>query len=456
MRTAAPVVRWTVEQVLALAPDESSRRAGGRLGSASPWSGAGCDGSGAVWGLCKGSGSKPYRTVVDTTGPAYKCSCPSRKFPCKHALGLLLLWASDEAALGPAEVPDWAGSGWTAVADGRRRRPSRPGRRGRRRCGPGRPGGREAASRAPGRADHRRRPGVGAAADGSAARRPGGGRSGGVRAVGGDGGPHGRRPGAGTGGPGKGVGGDPGVRSRLAGAAARGVCAAASAGHRVARHRPAAGAAGGDGPHASGADGLRRWPTGPRPLAGPRPVRHPGRQDRHAPDLAVRKGLGPHRTAAVLRGGRTLPGPGPAGGRHHRRRAHAVSRGRAAEGGVGRAVRCAGADRHSPPGSTATAAVAAYGRALRDDPWLESWPVTLCGVIPVPSGDGWQLVDAAGDTALPVAPSALSRPGLWKLVAISGGAPVTVFGECGHRGFDPLAAWADSSDDGAAETVPLI
>lgn len=118
MRTAAPVVRWTVEQVLVLAPDESSRKAGGRLGSAGPWTGAGCDGSGAVWGLCKGSGSKPYQTVVDTTGPAYKCSCPSRKFPCKHALGLLLLWASDEAVLGPAEVPDWAGE-WL---DGRRRR----------------------------------------------------------------------------------------------------------------------------------------------------------------------------------------------------------------------------------------------------------------------------------------------------------------------------------------------
>ena len=29
--------------------------------------------------------------VIDSTGPAYKCSCPSRKFPCKHALGLLFL-----------------------------------------------------------------------------------------------------------------------------------------------------------------------------------------------------------------------------------------------------------------------------------------------------------------------------------------------------------------------------
>ncbi|MEV8106806.1 SWIM zinc finger family protein, partial [Streptomyces sp. NPDC088135] len=109
LRAAGPVARWTVEQVLTLAPDDASRRAGSRLGSAGPWSGGGCDGSGAVWGLCKGSGSTPYRTVVDTTGPAYACSCPSRKFPCKHALGLLLVWASGEAALSAGEVPDWAG-----------------------------------------------------------------------------------------------------------------------------------------------------------------------------------------------------------------------------------------------------------------------------------------------------------------------------------------------------------
>lgn len=132
-----------------------------------------------------------------------------------------------------------------------------------------------------------------------------------------------------------------------------------------------------------------------------------------------------------------------------------------------------------PPGVTVGGAIAAYGRALGDDPWLESWPVTLRDVIPVPSADGWQLVDAQGDDALPVAAAALSRPALWKLVALSGGGPVTVFGECGHRGFDPLAAWSPGSEGGregrggatsadpssrnrpdavvpAAETVPLI
>src|SRR5262249_2936487 len=33
------------------------------------------------------------------------CSCPSRKFPCKHALGLLLLWATGVVA--EAEMPAW-------------------------------------------------------------------------------------------------------------------------------------------------------------------------------------------------------------------------------------------------------------------------------------------------------------------------------------------------------------
>ncbi|NEC07087.1 SWIM zinc finger family protein, partial [Streptomyces sp. SID7909] len=118
MGAAASAARWTVEQVLALAPDDASRKAGNKLGAAGSWSDTGWDGTGAVWGLCKGSGSKPYRTVVDTTGPAYKCSCPSRKFPCKHALGLLLLRAADDAAVPAGSPPDWARE-WL---DGRRAR----------------------------------------------------------------------------------------------------------------------------------------------------------------------------------------------------------------------------------------------------------------------------------------------------------------------------------------------
>lgn len=100
---------------------------------------------------------------------------------------------------------------------------------------------------------------------------------------------------------------------------------------------------------------------------------------------------------------------------------------------------------------TTEQAAAHYGEALRDDPWLDSVPVTLDRVIPAPDGDSWQLADAEGDSALPLTASARSRPGLWRLIALSGGAPVKVFGECGHRGFTPLTAWPE----GAGEAVLL-
>ncbi|HEX8008758.1 MAG TPA: SWIM zinc finger family protein [Trebonia sp.] len=85
--------RWSAESVLALAPDESSRRAAKGLARPSPWSGTGTAGE-LVWGLCAGSGANPYQVIADLDAPAYKCTCPSRKLPCKHALGLLLNWAS--------------------------------------------------------------------------------------------------------------------------------------------------------------------------------------------------------------------------------------------------------------------------------------------------------------------------------------------------------------------------
>jgi SWIM zinc finger len=84
--------RWTADDVLALAPDAASQRAAASLARPACWSDAGTAGD-LVWGQFAGSGQQPYQTVIDLTGPAYRCSCPSRKFPCKHALALLLAWA---------------------------------------------------------------------------------------------------------------------------------------------------------------------------------------------------------------------------------------------------------------------------------------------------------------------------------------------------------------------------
>ncbi|SEV92302.1 SWIM zinc finger [Chitinophaga sp. YR573] len=99
-------MQLTEEQVMALAPDDASRKAGRELSSPSKWVTKGANEQ-ALWGECQGSGSKPYRTQVDLAGMAFKCSCPSRKFPCKHGIGLLILFARNAADFTTTEAPDW-------------------------------------------------------------------------------------------------------------------------------------------------------------------------------------------------------------------------------------------------------------------------------------------------------------------------------------------------------------
>ena len=77
----------TMEQITALAPDAASVKAGRGLVNSAKWPTLG-QSANALWGECQGSGSKPYQVSVDLGGPAFKCTCPSRKFPCKHGLGL--------------------------------------------------------------------------------------------------------------------------------------------------------------------------------------------------------------------------------------------------------------------------------------------------------------------------------------------------------------------------------
>lgn len=111
------VDRWTREQALGLAPDVASAKAGVKLGVPASWSSTGATVT-AVWGECQGSGSRPYQTIVELAEPAYKCSCPSRKFPCKHALGLLILWA--DGAIPDADAPADFAAEWLASRGARR------------------------------------------------------------------------------------------------------------------------------------------------------------------------------------------------------------------------------------------------------------------------------------------------------------------------------------------------
>ncbi|MEU1704550.1 SWIM zinc finger family protein [Streptomyces sp. NPDC005706] len=448
-------VRWTADQVLALASDAASRKAGSRLGTAGPWSGAG-SGEGTVWGLCKGSGSRPYQTVVDladATGPGYRCSCPSRKFPCKHALGLLLLWAEGDGSVPvAAEPPDWAGQ-WLS---GRRER-----------------------------AEGRRAGGDGGAASGSAdpeaARRRAERRA--------------ERVTAGT----------TELEQRLADLLRGGLAAAEQAGYGL-WDETAARMVDAQAPGLA----ARVRELGAIPASGPG---WPARLLEESALLHLldqgwlRRDRLPDALAATVRSRLGLPAApdGPplrdrwlvlaqydtSDAKLTTRRIwlHGADSGLTrlllSYGAAGRApelslpvglaldadlsrfpgagqVRAALGEQYAPPaptalrpsGGTTAEAAAHYGEALRGDPWLDSVPVTLDRVVPAQdpeSGGAWQLADAEDDSALPLTEAFRTRPGLWRLVALSGGAPVRVFGECGHRGFTPLTAWPE----GPGEPVTL-
>ncbi|MFE0950441.1 SWIM zinc finger family protein [Streptomyces mutabilis] len=437
-------VRWTADQVLALAPDAASRKAGGRLATAGPWSEVGSSDEGTVWGLCQGSGGKPYQTVVDiadVSGPAYKCGCPSHKFPCKHALGLLLLWAGGDGAVPAGEPPHWVEQ-WVS---GRRARVK------------------EGTTAGPPKSAAR-------SGDPAAALRRAAQRAERVTA------------------------GATELEQRLSDLLRGGLAEAEQAGYALweetaarmvdaqapglasrVRELGSIASSGPDWPvrlleecallHLLDQGWLRRERL-PDELAatvrtrvglpstadGP-PVRDHwlvlAQYDTADARLTTRRvwlyGTETDRTALLLSYGAAGRAPEltlPVG--------LCLDAELSAYPGDGR-QRAALGKQFAPPapaeirprGVTTSQAVARYGRALRADPWLESVPVTLEGVVPVPDGDAWQLADAVGDTALPLTPAVGNRPGLWRLVALSGGAPVKVFGECGHRGFTPLTAWPD-------------
>ena len=100
----------TTEQVVALAPDDASVKAARGLARPGKWASLGQNDH-TFWGECKGSAL--YQICVDPSEPAFKCTCPSRKFPCKHALGLLLLVASQPETAKTGEPPAWL-SEWLA------------------------------------------------------------------------------------------------------------------------------------------------------------------------------------------------------------------------------------------------------------------------------------------------------------------------------------------------------
>ena len=59
-------------------------------------------------GECKGSGKNPYITsadYIDPEHPVFRCTCPSRQFPCKHSLGLMYEMMEEKSFM-PCEIPE--------------------------------------------------------------------------------------------------------------------------------------------------------------------------------------------------------------------------------------------------------------------------------------------------------------------------------------------------------------
>jgi len=428
--------RWSTEQVLALAPDATSARAGRSLSRPGPWSGTGSTEI-AVWGECQGSGEAPYQVVVDVTGPAYRCNCPSRKLPCKHAIGLLLLWAADEIA--EADPTAWA-TDWLTEREQRSTNPAPPSRT------TSAPKDPEAAAAAATERAARREDRVTAGLEELDRWLHDQVRQGLSRL------PH------------EGYEVVDRVAARLVDAQAPGAAGTV---------RRLAGVTGAGADWAGRAleelgllhlitEGWRRRAELPAPLAetvrtrvgftvsresllaGQPHVRDTwqvlGSRDEVQDHLQVRRtwlrGQTTGRDALVLSfavGGQSLdvglvPGTTVETDLVFHPAALPL-----------RALPVAEAapvpTPHCPPGTDVAVAAGSYAAALAADPFVELVPVVLSDVRPARDGEAWAVVDTAGDAVR------LMGGDPWPLLGASGGEPVTVFGEWGPRGVRVLSLW---------------
>ena len=94
-----------------------------------------------------------------------------------------------------------------------------------------------------------------------------------------------------------------------------------------------------------------------------------------------------------------------------------------------------------PGAPTIGAALAGYAAALGRNPWIGRCPLSLAAATPLVAGEAWQLADGEGRTL----PLARSFDHGWRLLALSGGQPIAVFGEWDGETLLPLGALVDGT-----------
>jgi hypothetical protein len=411
---------WTAERVLALSSDAASQRAARTLTGARRWVESGFDGTDLLWGRFQGSAATPYQVIVAVPEPEFRCSCPSRKVPCKHVLALLLRWS--EGAVAEGEPPAWVHE-WEA---------GRAARAARRDGGAGKP--REANPKTAARRAERVAAGLGELdrwlADQVSAGVAGLTTAGyepfdslAARLVDAQ------------------AAGAAGLVRRLAGAAVSGsperlvtelaLLRLLTAGYarRSDLPEPLAATVGSRVGLPVATDDVLAMPPVPDAWA------VLGVRDEIDERLSTRRvwlrGCGTGRMALVL----SFAGPGQL-------LPDTFTLGTAVEADLcfypgstplralvaGRA----GLVEQVPPADSIRTALDGWAAALAGDPWLDRWPVLLDAVVPTTT----HVIEPGGD-ALPVIGEH------WPLIAAAGGHPCRVMGEYGPAGLRPLTAWVD-------------
>lgn len=96
-----------VDVLKELAPDRKSFGNSKKLAKADKWDSLGQEEK-LIWGTATGSSGDTYYVYVEAGAGeelSFECSCPSRKRPCKHSVGIAILHAGDPAAIPQAAMP---------------------------------------------------------------------------------------------------------------------------------------------------------------------------------------------------------------------------------------------------------------------------------------------------------------------------------------------------------------
>lgn len=98
----------SLEQILGLAPDRFIAKSSRALAFPKKWDALG-RAEQIIWGEFPQINRPPLRAAADTNGPAFFCTCRSRKSPCRHSLALLQLATTypDQSVFAVDQPPSW-------------------------------------------------------------------------------------------------------------------------------------------------------------------------------------------------------------------------------------------------------------------------------------------------------------------------------------------------------------